>query len=609
MKSQLSLPQKALLLVALPLAGQLVFLGVLGYLLKEVEVQAQKAERSRAVISQTTSIIWLTYDACTSLVAYNMAKSDLFKHSFQRRADQIGNEVEVLQRLTEDSPEQFQSAEKIRALTDKGLVWMHKMAADTASNPLSVLSLSQHRDELERLVQEIAGESEKLANTERAASKSSPVQESKARSMVEIALISGILLNIVAAIGFTTVFNKSVSTRLASLIENSLRLARGQRMTEPMGGSDEISQLDQTFRFMASELEEANKKQRAIIENASDVICSIDGMHEFTQLNPACIDVLGYEPQELIGKKFTDIVFSEDVERTRQTFANLIEAKTPGFSFENRVTRKDGTLIDILWSFRWSETERAMFCVAHDVSARKEVERFKQEFLEMVSHDVRTPLTSVGNTLQLLELGVRRDNWENDLSIARRNLGQVVDLLNELLDVQRMEEGKLELIREQTSAQELFAGAIEVVSAYAEGQSVQLVGVPDDVVVYCDGHRMHQVLINLLSNAVKFSPPGGKVSAFAEAAEDGWVMLKVIDEGLGVPPEFRQAIFERFKQVRASDDRKKGGKGLGLAICKGVVEQHGGEIGVDSNGERGSVFWIKLPPEVPVVEPVSSHHS
>lgn len=595
MKINLTLPQKALLLVVLPLAGQLIFLGCLGYLLKQVEIEARRAERSRAIISQSTAILWLTYDACTTLVAFSITKTEMFKHGLDRRLEQIPKEVEVLRRLTSDNPEEIKSVERIQRLSEKGLSYMRQMEEKAMHEKIivSFAAFTRFRSDIEKIVQEITAESDRLVRLEQEYSRRSPEQEARARALVEVVLVAGILANIVVAIALTIFFNRRISTRLGTLIENNLRLARGDKLKEPVGGADEIAQLDSTFRSMAQALDEANRQQRAVIENASDVICSIEQGNRFVHVNPAARVVWGYPEEELVGKRFVEIIHSEDAESTLNKFQELINSRAQG-SFENRVVHKDGSLVDISWSLQWSESERSMFCVARDVSARKEAERLKQQFLEMVSHDIRTPLTSVSATLQLLELGVRTDSIERDLSVARRNIAQVVSLLNELLDIQRMESGKLPLFKEETSANDLFAQAIDVIRPYAQREKVELEAPSGDAMLLCDADRMHQVLVNLYSNAIKFSNAGMSIKSSVEE-KDGWVRLSVEDQGPGVPEEFRQSIFDRFKQVRQSDETEKGGKGLGLAICKAIVEEHGGKIGVESGKGSGSIFWIMLP--------------
>ncbi len=590
---KLSLSRKALLIVILPLAFQLLFILILGCLLRQVEVEAQRLERSRAIVNEANILSKLTYDACTSLVAYNISKNRLFENSFSRSAEQIEQEMSLLKRLVNETPEQVEQINRVEKLMRKGLGLMmgSKRRADSSPVALDLLQTDK-RIEMENTIKELVKEVDNLIQSEKNAEKSHPITEAIWRQAVEIATIVGIVLNIVIAVAMVAVFNRNVSTRLGALIDNTIRLARGDTLTPPLRGADELTQLDQNFRVMAGALAESTKQQTAVIENASDVICSIDNKNAFSHVSAAAKTVWGYEPDELAGKRVQEIILEDDIEQTMQAFARLAETEGTG-NIESRVKHKDGRIVDTLWSVQWSKSEQSLFCVAHDRTQAKEAERLKQEFMEMVSHDIRTPLTSVTATLQMMEIGVHPENLEKDCRIARRNISQIIGLLNELLDVHKMESGKLYLDIESIDAKGLIAEAIDSVKAYADRENVKIDEPQSTALMSCDADRMRQVIVNLLSNAIKFSPKESTIKTAVEAAGDN-VILSVIDSGPGVPEEFQEAIFDRFKQVQKSDATEKGGKGLGLYICKSIVQEHGGEIGVESHQGQGSRFWIRL---------------
>jgi signal transduction histidine kinase len=165
-------------------------------------------------------------------------------------------------------------------------------------------------------------------------------------------------------------------------------------------------------------------------------------------------------------------------------------------------------------------------------------------------------------------------------------------LIEDILDLERLETGKLELQISHVPIDSILRRAMESLAAFgAQGVRVEAPTVSSSI--YGDADRIVQVLVNLLSNAVKFSPPGGVVT-IAVTSDGKWTEFRVIDHGRGVPAGHRRAIFERFRQVDPSDAREKGGTGLGLAICKSIVEQHGGSIGVESEEGAGSAFWFRL---------------
>jgi len=236
--------------------------------------------------------------------------------------------------------------------------------------------------------------------------------------------------------------------------------------------------------------------------------------------------------------------------------------------------------------------------VGRDITRRKEVERLKKEFISTVSHELRTPLTSIRGALGLLEggaLGALPEPAREIVQIARFNSERLIRLVNDILDIERIDAGRLELTIEDLDPAELVAAALNENRASAEQAGVTLTGeVGARGLVRADRDRIMQVITNLLSNAIKFSNRDSTVSLTTIAGETGRVRFAVTDCGLGIPAEQIEKLFGRFQQLDSSDSRQKGGTGLGLAISKAIVEHHGGEIGVVSTADVGSTFWFEL---------------
>jgi signal transduction histidine kinase len=234
-----------------------------------------------------------------------------------------------------------------------------------------------------------------------------------------------------------------------------------------------------------------------------------------------------------------------------------------------------------------------------DLSERQSIERMKREFVSMVSHELRTPLTSLRSSLGLLALGKGGElskQAEKLVAIAERNTVRLVNLINDILDLERLSGGRVELRRAAGPLEPMLARAVEDVLPLARERGIALEWASGGrgLVVFVDPDRIVQVLINLLANAVKFSPVGGQVSLLVEPQAES-VRISVCDDGPGIPAEWRERVFEPFQQVEGSDSRAKGGSGLGLAICKTIVERHGGTIGVEPRDPTGSRFWFTIP--------------
>jgi signal transduction histidine kinase len=242
--------------------------------------------------------------------------------------------------------------------------------------------------------------------------------------------------------------------------------------------------------------------------------------------------------------------------------------------------------------------------VFHTMAAKlKELDEMKRDFVAMVSHDLRTPLTSLQAFLTLLESGVLEANISEKTKArargAEEDVARLIRLINELLDVEKMERGNVELKVDSLSIKELLLCSVESVKAAAEQKHVRI-NMSDvvDVRIIADRDRLIQVIVNLLSNAIKFSSDNSNIDLSAKSVQD-LVEIRVTDHGRGIPQSALESVFDRFRQVELTDATEKGGSGLGLTICKAIIEKHGGTIGVDSAGMgKGASFWFRLPREV-----------
>jgi signal transduction histidine kinase len=224
-------------------------------------------------------------------------------------------------------------------------------------------------------------------------------------------------------------------------------------------------------------------------------------------------------------------------------------------------------------------------------------ERAKQEYVAMISHDLRSPLTSIKFVLAMVNGGTYGAISENGLKRvkgAESNAERLISLINTLLDLEKMEAGKLEMNLSEIRTSDVIDRSVEAVFSLAELMGIKIETPQNDRTIIGDSGRLVQVLVNLLSNAIKFSPRG---SAVTIAVEDvpGYVELRIIDRGRGIPASHINAIFDRFQQVEESDAKERGGTGLGLAICKAIIEGHGGTIGIESELGKGSTFWFRIP--------------
>ncbi len=368
--------------------------------------------------------------------------------------------------------------------------------------------------------------------------------------------------------------------------------------------------LAQRESLESSRAEELYLQQQILLDSVTDGICGVDGDGLTSFVNPAAARLLGADAATLAGTPVHELLHGA-APAHRQCGDECPLRETQGrqktAAGEDTIFRADGSsfpaefaLTPIAGQGRFSGSVLSF----RDISQRYALDRLKDEFISTVSHELRTPLTSIRGALGLLAsgtLGEVNDKASNLLRIALTNSDRLVRLINDILDLERMQSGKEPLTFRPVQLAQIVRQAIDGMTPVAEAAGVQLIHDTTEVEIAADPDRLLQVLTNLLSNAVKFSPPGSTISMLLHPGVSG-VTLSIIDQGRGIPADKLEAIFGRFQQVNASDSRQKGGSGLGLAICRTIVQQHSGRIWAERNPVRGSTFRVFLPYQPAPVE-------
>ncbi|MEI6043675.1 MAG: PAS domain S-box protein [Chloroflexota bacterium] len=355
-----------------------------------------------------------------------------------------------------------------------------------------------------------------------------------------------------------------------------------------------------------AELSQSEARLRALLSAIPDAMFRISHNGTFIDYKPArhagitapLGEVTGKTLAELLPPKIAQHYFYY-LEQALQTGENQL------FEYQ---TLLDGNQCDLEVRLVVSG-EGEVLAIVRDITERKEVERLKNEFISTVSHELRTPLTSIRGSLGLIIGGIAGEippQTRTMVDIAYKNSERLVRLINDILDIEKIESGKMVFNLKPLPLLELLELSLEANRGYATQYGVQLSldlnqTIPTDLYVEADSDRLIQVLTNLLSNAIKFSPTGDKVvlsvtvnSSNQRSPEK--VRIAVTDYGSGIPEEFRSRIFQKFAQADSSDSRLKGGTGLGLSISKAIVEKHGGQLGFEPTpGGRGTTFYFNLP--------------
>ncbi len=363
--------------------------------------------------------------------------------------------------------------------------------------------------------------------------------------------------------------------------------------------------LEQRVLERTRSLRQVTRQSDLLVNSVGDGIYGVDRFGLITFVNPAAADTLGYEPLDLIGHDAHVTFHAPDAAGHAYPADScyIVEAIRDGVatnSEEDSYVRADGIVVPVevtATPLTDDGTTLGAVVVFRDVTQRREVDRLKSEFVSMVSHELRTPLTAIRGSLGLLAggaLGPLTPPAGRMVDIALVSSERLTRLINEILDLERMEAGALPMELHDIPAADLLRTAVEQAGVLATEADVTLRVARAEGVVRADEDRVVQTLLNLLGNAIKFSGPGQQVTV-QSAQRGAFVEFEVVDGGRGIPEDKLDSVFARFQQVDSSDAREKGGSGLGLAISRSIVERLGGRIWARNNAEGGAAFRFTLP--------------
>jgi len=345
-------------------------------------------------------------------------------------------------------------------------------------------------------------------------------------------------------------------------------------------------------------------RQETIFDSAKDGMIVLNPSGSIESLNPAAAKMFGYDAEALL-RRDVGVLFEVAPDQGQvETFfrrLNARRAKSAGEVQEFIGRRADGSPFPLEVSISPVNLAATtlFLAVTRDISERREVERMKGEFVATVSHELRTPLTSIAGSLGLISGGAAGEIPPKALrlvQIAHANSARLVRLINDILDIEKIEAGRLELNIRPIDLDVILVNAVHANAGFAEeyGVRIEVEPLPPKAVVLADEDRLMQVLTNLLSNAIKFSPRGERV-AISVKPLDRRFRISVADRGGGIPDEFHSRIFSKFAQADGSATRQKGGTGLGLSIVREIVTRLGGAVSFDSVAGQGAVFHVDLP--------------
>ncbi len=588
--SRLKIKHLFVLLIVVPIAFELIVLCFLNGVRNQTEEFARESKRAVTIASKVNRVMRLFYDGA----------SILFEHGDQPPAadaiaaldfnNGIETEVSELETLTLPGSEARKGVVRVHKLIRYGRRAMEVSVRKDLDNLPDEFDGTNGRANqiMGRILKELSA-IEEIATTDLQNLEHTKSQwQARQDALLPLGAAGGIAFSL-----FTALVYYAIVRRLDVIAQNAQRLAGNQELLPRLSGTDEIAAVDASFHNMALQLEKAARKERAMLDNAVDLICGIDQSLRFTQLSSSSYDVLGGFDNDLLAMSILNLIPAEERWVVEEAFEQCRSIGSM-LELETRLTQLGGKECIARIAGTWSHEDKQFFCIIRDITREREISELRREFAAMISHDLKTPLTSQKFFLEMVACAGPNESassYSGKARILESDLDRLLHLLNSLLDIERMEYGKLAVLLDKVSLSDVVERSLAAVSGLCAARHITYQSnVPETAYVKADSDRLIQVFVNLLSNAVKYSPKKGNIDVCATVGDGIWE-VEIKDQAGGVPEELRDQLFERFIQGKNTEDVKS--SGLGLYICKSLIEAQNGTIGYRPI-EGGSSFFVRI---------------
>ncbi len=560
-------------------------------------------------------------------------KSD--KQKFSQRISSLRNQIAIIETNVTDpkakniTAEMKDKTDELQSLGES-LFKLH----DNEMNSTGMFEAKNHEKSIRRLDDVAAGirqDGLDLAKLELDLQQSVNNNDKENAGFIQNIISYICIIAVIGSLIFGYGISRNIANPVTKLRDAAANIGRGNLDTRiELTSNDEISELAQSFNKMAENLQDSIAEQkrmnemlrdseerfRTMFEKAAISIVMADVSGRIIDFNPAFEKMLGYGSQELRNMSFSDYTYPEDLQKNAELFNEAISGKD-NYWMEKRYIRKDGSIIwgSVVASVVKGADGKPMFLIAmieditefkkaKDMRLEKEhleiANRAKSEFLATMSHELRTPLNSIIGFSELLkertygELNEKQEHYLNNVVTSSKFL---LDLINDILDLSKVEAGKIEFVKERISVPVTIGETLILIKEKASSHNIFIKQEIDPQIdfIEADKHRFKQILFNLLSNAVKFSKKEGGTITISAKKERDMAKFTVSDTGIGIKEEDMGKLFRDFSQTSPDISKEYGGTGLGLAISKKLVELHGGSITAESKYGQGSTFTFTLP--------------
>jgi len=611
MPAKLTLTHKLGLMVLIPLAVNWYFYSHTHTKVKELEKLVDELADRRAVASAANSLITNEFFALQALMQFKMFRDKRDRKDFDVYMGKMGDSITTLETLLAKKLNDPATASRIHF---RNAELMHALKASDfhpdAENQFG--SFFEDLERNQRVKKAMLGLIETLREIDlssKTAVEAGVSAEKISRAELRRSFDLLVLINSLMTIAIVLFISKLIVRPVKTIAENFTRVSEQKPLSEPIRSKDELEELDQNFRGMLDKLEAGRQAQLEMMQQISS---SRDSLQTVIDVLPAALFITDSEGRVESINKFAKDFFNIDLNyfheqnlskmfqltvEQRANFISMLEGESAIIPTDLFAVTSDKELVPVKVSsvsFENDKQKKFLTVVADETESYR-LKQARSDFFSMISHDMRTPLSTISGVLQMAIKGAHGDVnkfTSERLEVAMKSSSVLLELVNRLLKIEQMVTTDIELNRESFDIAEVSREVATIVTPQLETKNLKLINEMESQSVFADRSYIEEVMMNLVSNAIKYSPDGGDIR-LANRVEESQVVVEVSDQGPGVPASKRASVFERYRQADRKRDSKFG-FGLGLAICKAIVLQHGGAIGVRDAQGGGSVFWFSL---------------
>lgn len=581
---------KILILVAVPLVFELIVALGLYVLVQAGEQQAERVRRSSQICHLIGKFVSDFIGECHSLGSEFDAP--LLRHSgFTSEAQEY---YKLLRTLFEGDKSRLGALETARAQ----VLAVQALAAEAriSSELRDIARFKQIKAEAEELARLMANsEIIAIGKIEKEVGTTAPMISEQFNRLIALFLMANVIATFALALMTVWIFNYSFCRRLQFVKMNAERFASNEPLLPPLSGRDEIAQLESCFLATTEVINEARKRERGIVQHVRDFMFSLSGEHVFLTVNPAAKTILGYDPEELVGLAFEELVDCSVAARASGEIEDIkLQMKS---TFETRLTRSNGQIIDVMFSGRYAESTQRIFGIVRDISPAKQLERTQQEIVAMVSHDLRTPLTTVRHIHEMCLDGLI-PNDKSDLRarvVSCEHAAQrMLWLISNLLSLEKHRAGMLETSPVIVEISSLIEDCKETLSPFASMRSISISNECGMVSVAGGEEQLKQLLLNSMLLFVDYGAAGGQIKLSST------VVSQLVTIAIAADNRFPQQLVSWVEAQSGDSKQPFGAAGLSLAAAGMLSELNGGSLHLENDDKQNSAC-------LRIVLPIVSH--